>query len=313
VEQPNPHWEFAETHFEQGNTLYNEGQVKQAITCYNKALELHPDMLPARFNLGVALGNQEQFQQAVKELTQVVADEAGHAEAYNSLGFVYGQMGEHTKAIASFEKAVAIRTDFAQAHHNLGMELLKQGDYPRGWEECEWRWKTAQIEDLNTNHPRWDGSVISEQTLLIHTEQGAGDAIQFARFLPMAAEHCSKLILICPANLISLLSTLPGVSECRGPGKIDKHEFDFHLSLMSLPHVLHISLDNLPAETYIKADKLENCQLTSTKDIPRIGIVWAGNLSQGNDANRSSPLCSAVPRLVYPLLPPDEPLRCPHL
>lgn len=119
VVQPQPNWEFAETHFEEGNKHHNEGRSEKAIACYRKALQLRPDLLPARFNLGVALGNLERYAEAVDELKQVTAEEAGHAEAYNSLGYVYSRMGKEREAVAALQKALEIRPDLAQAQNNL--------------------------------------------------------------------------------------------------------------------------------------------------------------------------------------------------
>jgi hypothetical protein len=117
-----------------------------------------------------------------------------------------------------------------------------------GWQH-EWRWKTGQFTPFNCPHPRCDGSPIPGLTLLIHTEQGAGDAIQFARYLPLAAERVGKLILVCTLNLFPLFATLPGLAEIREPGTFQVAEFDTYLPLLSLPHVFGTTLETIPAET----------------------------------------------------------------
>ena len=102
--------------------------------------------------------------------------------------------------MAHYERAIALRPDYAQAHFNLGMTLLQLGDYRRGL--CRVRVALADrpVHALHCPHPRWDGRPIPDKTLLVHTEQGAGDAIQFARYLPLVAERCRRLLLVCPAD-----------------------------------------------------------------------------------------------------------------
>jgi hypothetical protein len=72
------------------------------------------------------------------------------------------------------------------------MILLKLGRYQEGWEEYEWRGQTPGFTPFACPQPRWQGGDISGRTLLVHTEQGAGDALQFARFLPLAAQCCKS-------------------------------------------------------------------------------------------------------------------------
>ena len=147
-----------------------------------------------------------------------------------------------------YERAIALQPDYAQAHFNLGMTLLQLGDYRRGFAEYEWRWQTGQFTPFQCPHPKWDGRPIPDKTLLIHTEQGAGDAIQFARFLPLAAQRCQKLMLVCRADFIPVFATMPGIAEIREAGQIKVSEFDTYVPLLSLPHVLGMTLETIPAE-----------------------------------------------------------------
>ena len=126
------------------------------------------------------------------------------------------------------------------------MTLLQAGDYERGWTEYDWRWKTGQFTPFQCPHPQWDGSSIPDKTLLLHTKQGAGDAIQFAPYIPLAAQLCQKIILICMADLLPIFSTIPGITELREAGQINVSEFDTYLPLMSLPRVLKTTLDTVP-------------------------------------------------------------------
>ncbi len=182
------------------------------------------------------------------------------------------------------------------------MNLLQIGDYARGFAECEWR----GLNGFHCSHPKWDGQPIPEKTLVIYTEQGAADALHFARYLPLAAKRCKNLIVACPAELIPIFATISGISQIREPGQIGVAEFDTYLPLRSLPHVFKTTLDTILATVpYIDAAALrrrkENPSLLLPRsDCPRIGIVWVGNPNHSADRYRSCPLHEFLPILSIP-------------
>lgn len=288
VVQPDPHREFAQTYFDKGVKHYHDGQFDDAISAFQRCLKLQPDYLPARYNLGVTLGDIEQFEEAVTELKQVVQAEASHAEAYNSLGYVFSQRQNPEQAIKHYKQAIQIQPEFAKAHHNLGMTLLQLGELEEGWAESEWRWGTAQFTPFECPQPKWDGQPIPNKTLLIHTEQGAGDAIQFIRYVPMIAERCNKIILVCTPELLPLFEGCPGIDSLRTAGEIKIKDFDAYVPLMSLPHLLKTTLDTIPAHIPYLTGNSNLLPLPKSPGNARVGIVWAGSPTHGNDRNRSS-------------------------
>ena len=208
------------------------------------------------------------------------------------------------QAIEYYERAIALQPDYAQAHFNLGMTLLQLGDYRRGFAEYEWRWQTGQFTPFQCPHPKWDGRPIPDKTLLIHTEQGAGDAIQFARFLPLAAQRCQKLMLVCRADLIPVFAAMPGIAEIREAGQIHVSEFDTYAPLLSLPHVLDTTLETLPAGVpYIDVAAIRRRKDSSALPLlepsaqPKVGIVWAGSPTYRHDRQRSCALQELLPVL----------------
>ncbi len=305
VVQPSQDWEFAETYFAKGNQLHGEGKLEEAILAFQKCLELQPTYLPARFNLGVTLGDLERYEEAVMELEKVVANEVGHAEALNSLGFVYSKQRQLEQAVTYYERAVQVQPKFAKAHHNLGMTLLQLGDFGRGWDEAEWRWQTPQFTPFKAPQPRWTGQDITGKTLLIHTEQGAGDAIQFIRYLPLVAKRCKKIILVCTENLIPIFATVPGVTDIRTAGEIPLKAFDTYCALMSLPWILKTTLATIPNQfPYLKVPErpqlIDFLNTHKQANHLQVGLVWAGSPTHANDCNRSCSLDHFLPLLALP-------------
>jgi Flp pilus assembly protein TadD len=289
-------------HFQRGNELYKQGKLDEAIAAFRQCVALQPEFPNARYHLGVALGDAEKFEDARARLTQVIEAEPENAQVHNSLGFVASQQRQPFEAIHCFERAIELQPNYAQAHVNLGMSLLKIGDYPRGFAEYEWR----PLNGFRCPHPKWDGHPIPDKTLLIYAEQGAGDAIQFARYLPLVAERCKSLILACPADLTPIFATIPGVAQIREKEKIGVAEFDTYLPLLSLPHVFGTTLDSIPATVpYVDAAAVSRRKenpalLLSASEYPRIGIVWAGSPTNRTDRHRSCPLNEFLPILTIP-------------
>jgi hypothetical protein len=269
--------------------------LAEAIAAFRQCVALQPEFPNARYNLGVVLGDAEQYEEAVACLQGVMKAEPERAETYNSLGYLAGRRRQPQQAIAYYEQAVALNPQYAQAHFNLGMTLLQLGNYRRGFAESEWRWRTGQFTPFHCPHPQWDGRPIPDHTLLIHTEQGAGDAIQFARYLPLAARRCKILILVCHADLVPLFATLPGIAQIREAGTITVAEFDTYLPLLSLPHVFGTTLDTIPAEIpYVDARAIRRRKSPGTSlpvsPAPKVGIVWAGSPTYKHERQRSCAL-----------------------
>jgi uncharacterized protein (TIGR03032 family) len=294
-------------HFQRGTACYRAGQLAEAIAAYRQCVALDPTFPQARSHLAVALGDAEHYDEAVEWLQQVVAAEPEHAEAWNSLGYCYSRLGQPAQAVAAYEQALAWRPDYAQAHLNLGMTLLQRGDYPRGFAEYEWRWQTGQCPPFRCPHPQWDGRPIPDKTLLIHTEQGAGDAIQFARYLPLAAQRCGTLLLVCPPALMPLLATLPGIAQIRDAGAMTVAEFDTYLPLCSLPRVCGTTQTTIPAAVpYVDVAALRRRKHATALPplVPSsrltVGLVWAGSPTYKHDRQRSCALPDFAPVLQLP-------------
>jgi hypothetical protein len=294
-------------HFQHGVDLYNAGKLEEAVVAFRQCVVLQPEYPNARYNLGVALGDLEHYPEAMDHLQHVIHTEPEKAEAYNYLGYLLSRQRQPQQAIAHYEKALQLRPDFALAHFNLGMTLLQTGEYRRGFAEYEWRWQTESFTPRQCPQPQWDGSPLPDSTLLIHTEQGAGDAIQFARFLPLAAQRCGKLMLECRADLIPLFATMPGIAQIGALGTVKLNEFDTYVPLLSLPLVFNTTLETLPAAV----PYFDSCAIQRRKSadphlfLPpsryrKVGITWTGSPGYRDNTHRSCPLAEFLPLLRTP-------------
>ncbi|TAL47808.1 MAG: TIGR03032 family protein [Methylovulum sp.] len=284
--------------FEQATQQHREGNLDAAIDAYRKLLAQAPAHIAARYQLGLALTEQQRWQEATDALLSVIAEQPGHAEAHNSLGLCFAARENWPQALSHYEQALAADRQYAVAHVNRAMILLKLGRLTEGWEEYEWRWQTPALTPFECPQPRWQGEAINDKVLLVHTEQGAGDAIQFARFLPHAAKHCKKLVLVCAESLRPLLASVEGVAETRVPDAALLDSFDYICPLMSLPRILGITLDKLALTSpylhipgYISVP-----EFTGDKRL-RVGFRWA---MDDSDLQSPCPLEHWLPLFTLP-------------
>ncbi len=270
--------------------LHHRREFDKAIKAYNEVLAERPDHKIARFQLGLALTDAERWPEAVEELSRVVAEQPRNAEAHNSLGLAYARQANEAKAIEHFDLALAADRQFALAHFNRSLMHLRTGNFAEGWEGYEWRWQMPTFNPFRCPQPLWKGEEIADKCLLVHTEQGNGDAMQFARLLPLAKQRCSKLIVVCTDNMRLILGTVEGVDEVRPPGDLPADSFDVYCPIMTLPLALGITLENLPT----KIPYLHVPPRMLVPELPgdgfKVGIVWAGSPTQKDNHHRSCPL-----------------------
>jgi tetratricopeptide (TPR) repeat protein len=169
------------------------------------------------------------------------------AEAYSNLGNLYQEQGRLAEAISNHERSIEINPQSPITSFNLALAQLQSGDFQRGWAGYEWRWHLKERPPA-IRAPRWDGSPLHGRTILIYLEQGLGDAIQFIRFLPLVKATGARVVLECPAFMAPLLENCQGIDQIILEGS-ELPTVDVQAPLMSLPGILGITLQNLPAAT----------------------------------------------------------------
>ena len=278
-----------------GVALATLGRHAAALADFDAILATAPHPV-ASFNRGNALSALDRNAEAIAAYDRTLALVPDHAAAWSSRGLCLQALNRHADAIASFDRALALAPDFAEAHLNKSLALLALGDYPRGQAEYEWRWKRAGADDLRHKfgRPLWLGeSSIQGRTILVHAEQGLGDTIQFARYVPLLARMGAAVIVETHAELKPLLSRLAGARTVIARGE-PRPAFDVHCPLGSLPLALRTELGSVPADIpYLAADPGRVAPWRTRLETvpgPRVALAWAGNSAHANDRNRSVPL-----------------------
>jgi len=283
--------ESAELHFQRGTAFNALSRPDDACEALTTAVTLNPNFAPAWLNLGNAFMDADDPVAAETHCRRALERDPPLIEAHVSLGFILTAQARLTEAIAALEGAIRIDPDNVHAHWNLATASLLAGDLPRGFQEYEWRKRhdLFRRDFINLPGPVWDGGDPSGQTILVHAEQGLGDTIQFARYLPLIARRGGTPILACEPALIPLLTTIGGA---RIVSKFDRlPRYDTWIDQMSLPHVFRTTSETIPSGAgYLTADPA--LIAAHRAGLPRkrcVGLVWAGNPVHRNDRRRTPP------------------------
>ncbi len=292
-----------EARLNRGGALAGLGRTAEALADFDAALALMPGHPSALFNRGNALLDLGRYDEAVAAFDRTLAAVPGQVKALNSRGRALQALNRHADALASFDKAIALQKDYADAQLNRALSLLTLGDLARGFAQYEWRWQRTGMRDTRRGYgkPLWLGEYPpARKTILLHAEQGLGDTIQFARYVPLVAQRGARVVLEVQPELKSLLAGLAGVASCHARGE-QLPAYDVHCPLGSLPLAFKTEPATIPADIpYLHADEAHLAKWRPRLEgLPgkRVALAWAGNASHANDRNRSVDL-----HLLEPLL-----------
>ncbi|MBV8649516.1 MAG: glycosyltransferase family protein [Paludibacterium sp.] len=297
--QPN----LAQAYCNRGSALKALKRSEEAVASFQQALALQPDFAEAYSNLADLFIELGQFDAAITHCDRAIALRPNYADAHYNRGVALQKVQRIDEAVASYRQAVALQADDDDAGWNLSLALLLSGDFQEGWEMYERRWKARQFTSSRRDfsQPLWLGQApLSGKTILLHSEQGLGDTIQFCRYAKLVAGWGARVILEVPPSLAELLKTLDGVAEIRVKGE-RLPAFDFHCPLLSLPLAFKTTLNTIPrAQQYLAADEEKraywNGRLGERRK-PRVGLAWSGRPTHTNDHNRSLPLAALMQHL----------------
>lgn len=283
---------FPDAQMNRGNALRKLGRLDESIAAFKSALSQRPDSADTHTNLGIALQEKGEFNEAIAEHQRAIALRPQFPEAFTNLGSVLREKGDFDEAIRAFQRALEARPGYPEARWNLGLLRLLKGELAEGWELYETRWELRQgFPAIRLMEPLWDGSELAGRRIVLHSEQGFGDTIQFARYAPMVASRGGRVTIVCQPPLERLLRTVDGVETViSDPAAIP--QFDLRCPLMSLPRVFGTRLESIPAAIpYLSAEAaLVRGWTERFAAEPRglkVGLVWAGSRTSTNDRTRS--------------------------
>lgn len=288
-----------------GIVAYRQGDIARALALIERALAGGLEQPLYLRNIAEVYRALGRLDQALAAAEAAVALNRGDPLSLANLAIIHGDRLELDPAVAAAEAALALDPDNAAAHFERGEARLLRGDLPGGFADMEWRFALdgAAPPLPDTDRPAWDGAPMASGRLLLIGDQGFGDVIQFARYIPWVQARVADLVIGVSRPLIGLLRQItdaPIVDTWRSmPG------FDAWMTLSGLPRLAGTTLATIPAPIpYLRADpaRIARWQARLDQLCPpgrrRIGLAWAGRAAHKNDRNRSAGLAAFAPLLA---------------
>jgi len=306
---------FADAHGNRANILADAGFPDDALKSFDRALALNPTSAADWLNRGSLLQALGRHAEALTSFDKAITCGADVAEAHVNRGNALKDLGHldaaagnaasprFDEAMAAYETAVKRDPKLPAAHLGRGWLNLLRGDWTAGFPDYEFRVEAGEPTFEPLPQPRWDGAPLKDERLVLVTEQGLGDTIQFCRFAPLLAARGFNVSILTRKAMAPLLSTLKGAAIETDHDKVAQDDSVRWLPLLSVPGLLSVTPETVPAATpYLSAEPARvNAWHARLGPGFKIGINWAsGHSDKPHFKRRDIPLAAFGPLAALP-------------
>ncbi|HEU0117790.1 MAG TPA: tetratricopeptide repeat protein [Alphaproteobacteria bacterium] len=270
-------------------------------------VRLLPDSHRAWFGYGVALNRLDRHDEAIAAYKRALQLEPKRADIWDNLGQTYQSLNRLEEAEATFHKTIEAagqviagdgtreidEKEYGNRHWHLALMELLRGKYPQGFARYRARFKdVGGLKRPDFSRPLWKGESLTGKTILITDEQGYGDTIMLARYLPMIKAQGGKVILSVHPVLKELFENWGGADKVIVHGDtVRGEEYDTYASVFDLPLCFKTTLETIPATVpYLNVLPPNDASKIEPTTKPKGGVVWGGSPLHSNDSRRSVPL-----------------------
>jgi tetratricopeptide (TPR) repeat protein len=283
----------AENHNNIGLCYSGLAKFNKAIKHAKKSISLDPNERLYKKSLATHYRGNEELKKSLSILEQLLKENNKDPDVWASIGGIHGENRDLKKAEICLLTSLKIDPNFSQANVDLAYTYHLQGRWSEAWKLYEHRFnfypQLKKINEIYGENKRWNGDNIKNKRILLYSEQGIGDAINFVRYTPLLKEKECYIIIHCANELKAIIEKCQGVDEVIGyndfyneKNKTQLPKYDLHCSLLSLPFLLNNPI--IPSKTYIKSNLQSNLENYNGFNI---GICWAGSPRHQNDRYRS--------------------------
>ncbi len=291
-------------HAARSAALCKVNRFDEALAEADEAIRLAPEEPEGYVVRALALSELARVEEQWEMLQVAERLGASGHDFHEVRAIALAELGDLSEAAASFEQAIELEPDLARSHYYYSMLLLYLGRFERGWAEHEWRIKDASFKQLALTKvaPPWQGESLDGKKILVFSEQGLGDAIQFARFVPDVVARGGRVTFSVMRVLAGIVArSFPAIDVTANLGL--RRDFDYQVSVMSLPYVLGRGADTRTESVpYLVADgvRVDKWRERVGPEGFKVGVAWQGNPGYYRDRYRSIPLRRFAPLAAVP-------------
>jgi hypothetical protein len=270
------------TPFRRAVEAHRAGRLDEAETAYRAALKAGEQPGPAAYNLGNILNQRFRFEEALEHLRLALRLQPEGPNSLSAMGRAFLGLHDPISAEAALRRSLELDPGNDLVRMRLSWSLLMQGRYLEAWPFWEHRPSRLDNRILRARFPEWRGEPLRGRSILVWGEQGLGDEIQAARFLPWLREHGPRRITLASLSAnVRVLAQTGADQVVSREGPVSGAGFDFWVLIWSLPGRLGVTYDTVPGAPYLRPPNVVRTG--------GVGFAWAGNPANPNDLERSVP------------------------
>ena len=296
------HPQNAHAHNCLGTIYLNQNNLSKAERSFKKSCSLKPAFAEATNNLASTLLKKNKITLALKYFNAALNIEPTNPDFWANKGAAYQAANQIQKAIDACNEALEINPNHADARWNRGIAYLLSGDLIKGFYDYETRWRLPEFKPIKRASILWTGQNLFNKSILVYSEQGFGDTIQFIRYINELTQLKPNLVYFeTHAALKTLINQIAGINTVFIKGEA-LPKTDFHIPLMSLPYIFKTAIHSIPNQVpYLRPPEVPPYIIArSNPKKLNVGICWKGRVTHKNDSNRSICIKNLFPLFEMP-------------
>lgn len=269
------------------NLYLRIGNIDEAKYYYNKAKEIDENYIEFKFNKSEYLVLEEKIEEAIKLLKSII-NESKNYIAYTKLAKIYATINNNNKkVIETIDEALKVYPNMRDLKFMRGLLHLVEGEFEKGWDLYELR-PSIQKKKIFENINLWKGEDLKNSSIVVTSEQGMGDVLQFSKFLISLSPLCKKIDFIVYDKLLPLFKKeYKNINIC-GVTDIQNRKYDYRISVGSLNKYFYKNMESKTSELInFDNDKKNEWGSILSKKKRNIGLIWSGNFFGPKEPYRS--------------------------
>ena len=266
------------------------GRHEQSLRAQKRAVALAPDDVGFRSNYANILSDIGRYEQSIAQREWVLQRDPENLNHRAMIGRCLRGTGRYQDAVVYLEAASAAYPADVEMKMQLAFAQLGAGDYARAFETYTARWDAGELQPRDLPFPQWKDEPLAGKTVLVMPEQGFGDAVLFARFVPLLREMGAKVYCVVERPLQALFEGLEG-ADWTGPSIPAGAKIDYWINMMDLAGMHFAKSKEVPAPTtlHVPADSTRRAAriVAPYEEALKVGVIWTGSVTYKGNAFRS--------------------------